>query len=209
VLDDEKKTLQVDLLPPNKGFLTEYNLIEESNINNSNSGNSNNNIRPVGIPSVFYPLDTCGQILHRRGITLENRDKTKPKKDFIISIFTKSNEEKIDKGLVLKLYDQQTSKTSVLHVGSVELKRLCDEADEPDLLRDILYSKKEEENVKEFDEIDINLKEFTVLTEIEKKTKKMIDYVMDIVLKDLGFFFNPMDDVIMYFKSYHRGILPS
>eukprot|EP01035_Chromulina_nebulosa_P024934 gene24934-32492_t len=28
-------------------------------------------VRPVGIPGVFFPLDTCGRILHRRGMTLK------------------------------------------------------------------------------------------------------------------------------------------
>ena len=30
-------------------------------------------VRPVGIPGVFFPLDTCGRILHRRGMTLKVR----------------------------------------------------------------------------------------------------------------------------------------
>ena len=65
---DDKRTLHVDLLPAKKGFLSEYMEVQKL-------PGEETEVRPVGIPGVFFPLDTCGRILHRRGMTLKNENK--------------------------------------------------------------------------------------------------------------------------------------
>lgn len=199
VLDESKKTLLVDLLPPKKSFVSDYQEVEVFT--------GLENVRPVGIPGVFFPLDTCGRILHRRGMTLKNGDKKKPDKDFIISVYTKSINENPERGLVVKLYDRGSSSNAVLHIGASEMINLCNRKDEPDLLRDLVYAKSEEDAFK-LDEVETGFKAFTSKGDLENATRKLVDYLMDIVLSDLGFRYSPVDGVIPYLLSAPRGIPP-
>ena len=88
----------------------------------------------MGIPGVFFPLDTCGRILHRRGMTLkvrlssaimcnmqlstsyldlnignQNENKKQRDREFVVSVYTKSAAENPERGLVIKLYDRGSS----------------------------------------------------------------------------------------------------
>lgn len=201
ILDPTVKTLHVVLLPPNKDFVTEYQI--------SGVSEPGENIRPVGYPGIFFPLDTCGKPLHRRGMTLENRDKKSetPTKEFLVTVYTKSELENPERGLVIKFYDRGTSLTSILHVGPSELIRLCDLVDEPDLLRDIVTAQEEEVGWK-VDDIEAGFKEFTEKGQLEKKTQTLHNILIDIILKDLGFFISPQETVVPYFKTAPRGIFP-
>ncbi len=100
VLDPTLKTLEVDLLGPGKDYVTDYQMVQPELPGSEG--------RPVGVPGVFFPLDTCGRPLDRRGIMLKNRDKAKPSREFVVSIFTKSSNENPERGLVVKLYDRRS-----------------------------------------------------------------------------------------------------
>jgi len=99
---DDSKSLRVDLLPPKKDFLSDYTDMQQL-------PGEEVAVRPVGIPGVFFPLDTCGRILHRRGMTLKLDGKNKTVREFVVSVYTKSEVENPERGLVIKLYDRNSS----------------------------------------------------------------------------------------------------
>lgn len=202
ILDPTHRTLNVVLVPADKAYVTEYQMVRVPP--------PGDDLRPVGIPSVFFPLDTCGSALHRRGMTLVNKDNdSMPRqKDFLITVYTKSDTETPERGLVLKLYDRAISQTSVLHLGPSELMRICIHADEPDLISDIVTAQIMQDQSK-VDDLEEGFKEFTKKGELENKTKALVDIFVDIVLKDLGFFMSPQDTVVPYVRSSPKGALPS
>lgn len=200
ILEPIKKKLDIILLPPDKGYLTEY-----QQVGNSHPGED---IRPVGIPGVFFPIDTCGKPLHREGMNLPCRDRNIPNKDVLVTVYTKSLSENTERGLVLKLYDRAISETSILHIGASELIRLCNYFDEPDLLRDIVYAQNEEDTLK-LDDIEQGFSELTVKGDLHRKTQNLIGKLMKIVLEDLGFYISPQETIVPYLRSGPRGILPS
>eukprot|EP01040_Poterioochromonas_malhamensis_P021489 gene21489-25938_t len=104
-------------------------------------------LRPVGITDVFFPLDTCGLPVHRRGMRLTNLHypSTKPAyKDVLITVYTKSKMETPERGFVVKIYDRSDCETAILHIGASELIRLCNFHREPDLLRDLITAQDDE-----------------------------------------------------------------
>ena len=200
IMDPQKKTLVVVLLPPDKGYITDYIQVSVPS--------PGEDVRPVGIPGVFFPLNTCGKPLHREGMSLENRDRSQPKKDFLVTVYTKSPAENTERGLVIKLYDRAVSETAILHLGASELIRICNHFDEPDLLRDLVYAQNEEDSFKQ-DEIENGFSELTAKGELQRKTNALIARVMQIVLGDLGFYISPQETVVPYIRSGPRGIFPS
>jgi hypothetical protein len=202
ILDPTHRVLHVVLLPPDKGYVTEYAMVRVPP--------PGEDLRPVGLPAVFFPLDTCGTALHRRGMTLYNREKDvmPQEKDFLITVYTKSAAEGPERGLVVKLYDRATSLTSILHVGPSELMRICQHADEPDLIADIVTAQVAQGQTPA-DEIEDEFKEFTHKGELESKTKSLINIYVDIVLRDLGFYMSPYYTVMPYIISAAKGVLPS
>lgn len=190
----------MELLAPSKDYVTDYLQV--------GAGVPGTEGRPVGIPGVFFPLDTCGRPLDRRGLTLQNQNKKKPAREFIVSIYTKSANENPERGLVVKLYERSTSSTAVLHVGASELINICARADEPDLLRDLVYAQEELDAVK-LDDVEANFSAFSKKGELEGKTRKLTMYLMDIIVGELGFKDSPTNTVVPYIKSDPRGIPPN
>ena len=200
IMDPNKKTLVVVLLPPDKGFITDYQQVAASD--------PGEEIRPVGIPGVFFPLDTCGKALHRQGMSLPNRERSKPNKDYLVTVYTKSMLENAERGLVVKLYDRAISETAVLHIGASELIRICEHFDEPDLLKDLVLAQAEEDSL-ELDDIEKGFSELTAKGDLRRKTQSLINRLMEIVLGDLGYYISPQDTVVPYIRSGPRGIFPS
>jgi hypothetical protein len=97
--DMHKKILHITFAGPKKDFVNEY-----KNIGVPQPGED---YRPVGVPEVFLPLDTCGRVIHRRGMTISNTgDKNNViTKDYVVTIYTKSKNEEPERGLVIKLYE--------------------------------------------------------------------------------------------------------
>eukprot|EP01034_Spumella_vulgaris_P022575 gene22575-28708_t len=202
ILDPKIKTMHVVLLPPDKGFVTDYQQVSVPP--------PGADIRPVGIPAVFFPLDSCGRVVHRRGMALACRDKKQPDRDFLVTVYTKSDVENPERGLVIKLYDRAVSSTSILHLGASEIMRQCTQADEPDLLSDMVLAKTcEMDEALALDEIESGFTAITVKGQLEAATQKLVDRLLDIVLSDLGYLLDAQDHVVPYLKSVPRGIPPS
>jgi hypothetical protein len=202
ILDPKVKTMHVVLLPPDKGFVTDYQQVAVPPPGDS--------IRPVGIPAVFFPLDTCGRVVHRRGMALRCRDRKLPDRDFLVTVHTKSAAENPERGLVVKLYDRAISSTSILHLGASEIMRQCLQADEPDLLSDMVLAKTMEQDLAlALDEIETGFTAITAKGQLEAATQRFVDRLLDIVLADLGYLLDAQDHVVPYLRSVPRGIPPS
>jgi hypothetical protein len=202
ILDPTQKTLHVVLLPPRKDFISNYKEIGVPS--------PGDDVRPVGHPTLYFPLDQCGRPLYRRGMTLLNRDQQGgcPEKEFLVTIYSKSDIENPERGLIVKLYDRSTCETSILHIGASEMFRICDVADEPHLVQDLINAQVEEQGF-QVDDIEYGLKEFTDQGRVESNTATIRNILMDVVLKDLGFYMDAQDCVVPYILSAPRGILPS
>lgn len=191
---------QVSLLGPKKGFVSEY-----MDVKAPDKGDAN--IRPVGVPQVFMPLDTCGYVLHRRGMTIVNKTPTLGSKDYIVTVFTKSPPEHPERGLVLKLYERGHSYTAVLHLGPSTLIKLCDDAGEPDLLRDLVRARELAEEEK-LDGLETRFVALTSKGELVARSERLVNQLVDIVLADLGVSSDPTDALVPYSKSAPRGVAP-
>jgi hypothetical protein len=199
ILDATIRELHVVLVPPGKDFITEYR--------NVSKPLPNENVRPSGLTSLFWPLDTCGLPLHRCGKTLVDRNNPQHCRDFLITIYTKSVQEFVERGVIIKLYDRMTCNFSVLHLSPSEMIRICNYYQEDNLLNDIVNSKIHEQAY-QVDEIEKGLKEFTDKGKLEKKTNDLVKILLEIVVKDLGFFMSPQETIVPYMKSSPKGIFP-
>ena len=59
------------------------------------------------------------------------------------------------------------------------------------------------------DEISEGFKFFTEKGRREDVTKKMVDYLMDLVLSDLAFRYTAIDGVLPFLTSFPRGLPPN
>lgn len=196
-----KKVLKVQLIKPRKDFVQDYRQVGVQP--------PGEDIRPVGYPQVFLPLNTCGRMLHRRGMTLTNQtNKNLPPLEYVVTVYTKTVVEGPERGLVVKMYERGHSETAILHLGTAELQRLITEVQEPDLLKDIVHAKNAVDN----DHLDNLEEDFVSLTtkgDKEVEYKKLVDYLIDIVLAQLGVKSNPEEKILPYIKSHPRGIAPN
>eukprot|EP00607_Mallomonas_marina_P007628 CAMPEP_0182422954 /NCGR_PEP_ID=MMETSP1167-20130531/8820_1 /TAXON_ID=2988 /ORGANISM="Mallomonas Sp, Strain CCMP3275" /LENGTH=401 /DNA_ID=CAMNT_0024601481 /DNA_START=540 /DNA_END=1742 /DNA_ORIENTATION=- len=135
--NSEMKLLKIEFVPAKKEFLDDYRHVS--------APDTGDDIRPVGAPIVFLPLDTVGEMLYRRGLIIpvvgRNGIITHKGKEYVVSVFTKTVKEGPERGLVVQLYDRSVPKTLAIHIGPSEIVRLCDNAHEPDLLHDMMSAK--------------------------------------------------------------------
>lgn len=198
--DSLKKILIIDLLNPSQDFIGDYHDVGVPRVGE--------NIRPIGVPSVFMPLDTCGIQIHRRGMTIMNQDKKLGRKDYIVTVYTKDNNSPPEKGLVIKMYERGDSETAILHLGSSELIRLCEAAGEIDLIRDMVYARKEvDEEV--LDEVEMPFISVTTKGDKLHLKNKLVNYFIDIVLAQIGVKTNPQLKIYPYIKNAKRGLPPT
>lgn len=195
--DDRKnlgaKILEVELLPLKSGFIQEYEQIGVPK--------PGQDIRPVGIPAVFMPPDTCGILLHRRGARLYDEVlKEKSDKEYVISVYTKSALEGCERGLVVKVYEQHVSGTMILHIGPSEIKRLVEKNDQWDLLRDIASAKGANSDSAR-DPLEANFETLTEKSENLRQLKKMYDLFTDIIISDVGIKPDPVGEPSLYLMT--------
>ena len=179
--DLDTKILRVELIPAKKDFLEDYR--------NVGAPRPGEDVRPVGAPTVFLPLDTCGEMLSRKGVLVPTAGRhgveTSPGKEYVVSVFSKSVTDGPEKGLVVKMYNRTSAKTLVIHIGPSELIRLCDRAGQPELLRDMVAARwllKDEQP-------DILEADFITVTErgtLIQRAKVLVDQVVNIVVGDIG-----------------------
>jgi hypothetical protein len=139
--DISRKLIHVVLRPPNKDFLTEYMQTKPTP--------PGEDIRPTGCPAVFLPLDTCGQFIYRCSMQLANKALKGAMADYIITVYTKSEKEGPERGLVIKIYQRDTSVTCIMHLGPSEMVRLMERANEPELLRDLVTANNRKRRIRQ------------------------------------------------------------
>lgn len=214
--DDKKKVLVITLLPPGRDFVSEYEQIRPNDA-------PGEDVRPVGVPAVFMPLDTCGVQLFRQGIarrvetgsTSSNLDRSEehkrrkgdPEKDFIVTVYTKSEQEGAERGLVVKIYEKISSHTIVLHIGPSELMRLCEKEREFDLLRDMVTAR-ESSNMHTVDAIEEAFVAVTTKGEELAVSNRFQDRLVSIVINDIAIRMDAEGKMTAYLISAPRGIAP-
>ena len=197
--DPEKRNLVVELLDPKNKFGAEYDSI--------GTADPGEGVRPVGIPAVFLPLNTCGNCIHRRGMTIENHDPSLGTKSYVVTVYTKTNTEGPEKGLVIKIYESGFSETAVLHLGHTEMLRILREADEPELLKDIVNIQLKL-NSMELDQLENSFEDVTEKGNIVQEKKHMTNYMVDLILQKLGVRSDPNIKILPYIKNDGKGKLP-
>ena len=184
------KLLQVDLLPQKSGFVQEYKQI--------GLPKPGQDIRPVGVPAVFMPPDTCGILLHRRGARLFDKTlRQQSDVEYVISVYTKSAMEGCERGLVVKVYEKNVSGTMILHIGPSEIKRLMERAEQYDLLRDIAAAR-EADTDSARDKLEANFETLTEKSENLRQLKKMYDTFSDVIIADVGVKPDPVGEPSLY-----------
>ena len=134
--DASKKILHVELLPKRKGFISDY---KEVGLPPPEA-----DLRASGVPAVHMPPDATGDTMFRNNRKLykfELEDMTDI--EYMMSIFTKAKGCGPERGVVVKVYDSEMCQTIVLHYGPMEVLRLCEEGDHPDLMRDIVSAREQ------------------------------------------------------------------
>jgi len=188
--DSDKKVLMVQLKAKKKAFIDDYK--------NIGLPPPELDKRAMGVPVVFMPPATTGKLLSRQSVCLYCKETKKlTDKQYIVSLSTKAQLSGAETGLVVRAYDQAASETIVLHYSARELIRLCEEVDQPDLLRDYV-------TVRDmvFDgPKDLLEEDFVSITEkgeILVKIQNLIGVITSIIIKDLGISKNSMDENCLY-----------
>lgn len=184
------KVLFVELLPLKGGFIQDYKQV--------GLAEAGMDIRPVGIPEVFMPPDICGTLMHRRGTKLyEEKTSRMSERDFVVSVYSKSHREGLERGVVVKLYDKNDQLLVILHVGPSEIQRLIEKEQEYDLLRDIADAKSMNTDSAQ-DELEQHFSTLTEKAENQRKLKSMYDRFSEIIINDLGVYIDSFGQTSAY-----------
>lgn len=193
---DTKQLLLVDLLPVDVSFIGDYRRV--------GIAEPGANVRPVGLPAVFVPIDVRGELLHRqvltRRIRLYNKDAPMQEAEYVTSIYTKSPKDTPDRGLVLCMYERSTSDTIYLHIGPAEVKRICEAAQEWSLLRLI----KELKAAVDCYVIDKMEEAFVVVTEkgdMMIELRKHMGRLIRLIINEVAIMTDPQDRHVPYLSG--------
>ena len=184
------KVLAVTLRPKKKWFIESYKDV--------GMPPPEEDIRAVGVPQLFMPPDASGILLNRRSVRLYVSDSDSLSDlEYVISIFTKSVPTGPERGLVAKVYDPLICQTIVLHYGHNEVKRLCNDANVPDLLdrmvdaRTVVFDGPR-------DEIEEAFLEITEKGELLEKMRSLTNKLSDIIVADMGIMTNNQGEKSLY-----------
>jgi hypothetical protein len=159
--------------------------------------------RPLGMPEVFMPLDTRGDLFVRRALTLSIKDPYTGtiRKDYLTSVYSKKPGQGVESGIVISLYDALTSHTGILHVSKKEVRRLCEVQGRGDVVDSLVDARYRLENYNGgVDEEEA----FVMLTEkgdLLIEVKDLTDILMDFVLGDVGVRVDAQDKAVPYLRS--------
>jgi hypothetical protein len=199
--DNKTKLLKLWLMGAKFGFLTEYGLVRPFRPGEYME-------RPVGYPTVFMPLDTCGVCIARRGMTLDNRNSiTRGKVDCIVTVYTKQKTTGPERGLVIKCYERSSSYTGTLHISPSELMWQLERYGAPNLLKEIVVAKDDADS-EILDPFEENFEALTAKGEKLNKYRLIVNKLVEIVLNDIGVWDTPELKFIPYFKSKPTGHTP-
>ena len=188
--DASKKILHVELLPKRKGFISDY---KEVGLPPPEA-----DLRASGVPAVHMPPDATGDTMFRNNRKLykfELEDMTDI--EYMMSIFTKAKGCGPERGVVVKVYDSEMCQTIVLHYGPMEVLRLCEEGDHPDLMRDIV-SAREQVTDGPKDSLEEGFVSLTEKGETLKKIKNLSDIFCQIVMNDVGIKESSQGERVLY-----------
>jgi hypothetical protein len=216
----KQKLLEVSLLSKKKGYVISYRDI--------GLPKPEEDLRSVGVPEVFMPPDATGVLLSRKSMRIYvlELDSLSPI-EYVVSLFTKSLSETIERGVVVKVYSTVKSKTHVLHLGPNEVWRLChnyrqrrDERDEDeegdrvgdgevadcgvrsggDLIESImaLHGTVADEPK---DTIEEGFLSLTAKGENIEKMKRLTSQFCDIIVQDIGIKRNSQGDESLYSRT--------
>jgi hypothetical protein len=191
--DYSLKVLAITLRPKKKWFIESYKDI--------GMPPPEEDVRAVGVPQVFMPPDASGILLNRRSVRLYIADTDcLSELEYVVSVFTKSIPTGPERGVVIKVYDPRISQTIVLHYGHNEVKRLCNQANLPDLLdrmidaRTVVFDGPR-------DELEEAFLEITEKGEVLEKMRGLTSKLSDIIIADVGIITNNQGEKSLYSKS--------
>lgn len=148
---------------------------------------------------MFLPLHVKGELLFRKIITVSVRPYNIDV-EYVVSIYSTKRGTTPDKGLVVRMYERGRSETCVLHINSVEVIRLMQEAEEEELLKHIRDLKDECDAII-LDELE---QSFIILSEKgdrEIQLRGLISQMAEIVVADLGIKKDSQNKDVPHLKS--------
>ena len=185
------------LLPTSQEFLPHY-----ENLKIVDPGVES---RPIGAPVVFLPLNTCGDLVHRRIVSMfvigVDRNET-----FIISVHCKAPAIGPEKGLVVKLYESVSRQTVVMHIGPVQLERSCAAAGRVDLLQAVAVSFINTAAFRRLDPTEQSLLGLTEQGDELNHREHLLHELVDILLEDMEIRLGELNTYIPIFLSAPKAI---
>jgi hypothetical protein len=138
---------------------------------------------------------------------IKNRDRLVEAKEFLVSVYTKTSEDFPDNGIVVKLYEQDTEETLILHIGNKFVKEMCTMAGRHMLLADI-----KEEMMKSrqetLDSLESELMSLTDKGDLVTSYMKKMGQLCDIILPFVGLHTDACGKLIPYLTYISRGVAP-
>jgi hypothetical protein len=189
----QQKLLEVTLVPKKKGYVISYRDI--------GLPRPEEDLRSVGIPQIFMPPDATGTLLFRQSTLLYLHElQNWSEIEYLVSIYTKSPLESLERGVVVKVYSTLRSQTMVLHVGPNEIIRLCQQENQMTLFEEILTLR----NVvvdEPKDSVEEGFMSLTRKGENLEKMKRLVGLLCGLVIKDIGIKKNSQGDDSLYSKT--------
>ena len=128
--------------------------------------------------------------------------------DYIITVYTKSEKEGAERGLVIKLYERDTADTCILHLGPQEMMRIAADNDEPHLVKEMTVAVNKVAAV-QLDEVETHFKEVTEHGRLFDEANKITIRLVKMMLNDVGLTMGADNSTIPYLVSKGRGAIPT
>lgn len=209
--DLTKQKLVFELCPPGKDLLTEYLTIAPNSLDKEE-------IRPTGIPTAFIPLDLKGKSLMQRGMCLPNRDANRIvnkvrfsqnndlEVDCIVSVYTKTPQDQLERGLVIQVFHMAKRQYALLHVGQTQLRTLCDSMS-AGLLDRMIQARCHAQDVLA-DSLERDFQTATNVGDLRAAAETLQQDVLNVVCENLAIRSTADDKFVPYFKSAAHGSMP-
>jgi hypothetical protein len=132
--------------------------------------------------------------------------------DFQVSIYAKSGLKGSDKmvngarGLVVKLYNQDSGETMVLHIAASELQRVCGNRE---LLGEMNRVKSESDSRPSLDPLSKGLQTLLEVDELQAQMIHLTTELLDLVFQELAVMIDPLDKPTPYLTGTPRGVPPT
>jgi hypothetical protein len=196
--DSETQQLTAKLISPEKEFLAHY-----ENVGVATPGEE---LNVIGAPVAFLPLNTLGDLFHRRVVRLPCDSAQLLHQDCMISLYTKSIALTPDRGVVMKLYESESRHTTTLHVGPIQLQRSCEAANEIDLLHDLASACLHAADYKTLDPVEQAVVALTTRGDDISRMERIMYRFADVLLADIRLRLGVLEVLVPYFVSAPKPI---